>query len=91
MTASTTSPAPAIRELIAELARTEDDLRGCRDAAGPRERSVRRRQDEIVGELRSRRVGSASEGSPGQSPRVCFARPTIRGSGAKTTSVSLSA
>ena len=91
MTASTFSPTPAIRELIAELARTEDALRGCRNAAGPRERSVRRRQEEIVGELRSRRVGSASEGSPGQSPRVSFARPTIRGSGAKTTSVSLSA
>jgi hypothetical protein len=91
MTASTTSPTPAIRELIAELARTEDALRGCRDAAGPRERSVRRRQEEIVGELRSHRVGSPPEGSAGQSPRVCFARPTIRGSGAKTTSVSLSA
>ena len=91
MTASTNSPTPAIRELIAELARTEDALRGCRDAAGPRERSVRRRQREIVGELRSRPVAAASEGSPGQSPTVFFARPTTRGSGAKTTSVSLSA
>ena len=44
---------PSIRDLIAELADTEDVLRGCR-AAGPRERSARRRQGEIVTELRRR-------------------------------------
>ena len=45
---------PTIRDLIAELAETEDVLRGCRDAAGTRERSMRRRQGEIVTELRRR-------------------------------------
>ena len=45
----------SIRDLIAELAGTEDVLRGGRGAAGPRERSARRRQGEIVTELRSRR------------------------------------
>ena len=50
-----TTQQPSIRDLIAELADTEDVLRGCRGAAGARERSVRRRQGEIVTELRSRR------------------------------------
>ena len=50
-----TTQQPSIRDLIAELADTEDVLRGCRGPAGPRERSVRRRQGRIVSELRSRR------------------------------------
>src|SRR4051812_11126347 len=45
---------PTIRDLIAELAETEDVLRGCRDTAGARERSTRRRQGQIVTELRRR-------------------------------------
>jgi hypothetical protein len=45
---------PSIRALIAELAATEDELRGCRAAAGPRERSARRRQGELVTQLRRR-------------------------------------
>jgi hypothetical protein len=48
-----TTQRPSIRDLIAELADTEDVLRGCR-ATGPRERSARRRQGEIVTELRRR-------------------------------------
>jgi hypothetical protein len=48
-----TTQHPSIRDLIAELADTEDVLRGCR-ATGPRERSARRRQGEIVIELRRR-------------------------------------
>jgi len=55
-----TTQHPSIRDLIAELADTEDVLRGCR-AAGPRERSARRRQGEIVIELR-RRHGYAQLG-----------------------------
>jgi hypothetical protein len=51
---------PTIRDLIAELAETEDVLRGCRDAAGPRERSTRRRQGEIVTELRRRHARTAA-------------------------------
>ena len=34
-----TTQQPSIRDLIAELADTEDVLRGCRGPAGPRERS----------------------------------------------------
>jgi hypothetical protein len=48
-----TTERPSIRDLIAELADTEDVLRGCR-ATGARERSARRRQGEILTELRSR-------------------------------------
>ena len=51
---------PTIRDLIAELAETEDVLRGCRDAAGARERSTRRRQGEIVTELRRRHARVAA-------------------------------
>ena len=51
---------PTIRDLIAELAETEDALRGCRDAAGARERSTRRRQGEIVTELRRRHARVAA-------------------------------
>jgi hypothetical protein len=53
-----TTRQPSIRDLIAQLADTEDVLRGCR-GAGPRERSVRRRQGEIVAQLRSRHAVSA--------------------------------
>ena len=53
-----TTRQPSIRDLIAQLADTEDVLRGCR-ATGPRERSVRRRQGEIVAQLRSRHAVSA--------------------------------
>ncbi len=49
-----TTERPSIRDLIAELADTEDVLRGCRRPAGPRERTARRRQGQIVTELRSR-------------------------------------
>jgi hypothetical protein len=49
-----TTQQPSIRTLIAELAATEDELRGCRVPAGPRERSARRRQGELVSELRRR-------------------------------------
>ena len=51
---ATTQQQPSIRDLIAELADTEDELRGCRAPAGPRERSARRRQGELVTELRRR-------------------------------------
>ena len=50
-----TTPQPSIRDLIAELADTEDVLRGCRVPGGQRERSARRRQTRIVTELRTRR------------------------------------
>ncbi len=56
-----TTQQPSIRTLIAELAATEDVLRGCRAPAGPRERSARRRQDELVAELR-RRHGKCGAG-----------------------------
>lgn len=51
-------PAPTVRELIAELARTEDALRQTR-ALGVSERDLRlvRRQAAVVRELRRRRVG----------------------------------
>lgn len=49
-----TTQRPSIRDLIAELADTEDVLRGCRGPAGARERTARRRQGQIVTELRSR-------------------------------------
>lgn len=49
-----TTEHPTIRDLIAELADTEDVLRGCRVPTGPRERTVRRRQAELVAQLRSR-------------------------------------
>jgi hypothetical protein len=49
-----TTQRPSIRDLIAELADTEDVLRGCRGPAGPRERTARRRQGRIVSELRNR-------------------------------------
>jgi hypothetical protein len=49
-----TTQRPSIRDLIAELADTEDVLRGCRGPAGSRERTARRRQGQIVTELRSR-------------------------------------
>ncbi len=49
-----TTQRPSIRDLIAELADTEDVLRGCRAPTGARERSARRRQGEIVTELRRR-------------------------------------
>ncbi len=48
-----TTQHPSIRDLIAELADTEDVLRGCR-TAGPRERSARRRQGELLTELHRR-------------------------------------
>ena len=51
---------PTIRDLIAELAETEDVLRGCLDAAGARERSTRRRQGEIDTELRRRHARTAA-------------------------------
>jgi hypothetical protein len=51
----TTTP-PSVRDLIAELAATEDDLREHRRAPRPRDHAVRRRQDQIVVELRRRRV-----------------------------------
>jgi len=51
---------PTIRELIAELAETEEVLRGCGDAAGGRERSTRRRQGEILAELRRRHARVAA-------------------------------
>ena len=51
---------PTIRDLIAELAETEDVLRGCRDAADARERTTRRRQGEIVTELRRRHARVAA-------------------------------
>ena len=49
-----TTQHPSIRDLIAELAETEDVLRGARAPTGPRERSARRRQGELVSELRRR-------------------------------------
>jgi len=49
-----TTQRPSIRDLIAELAETEDVLRGARAPTGPRERSARRRQGELVSELRRR-------------------------------------
>lgn len=55
----TTTQRPSIRDLIAELADTEDLLRGCGVPAGPRERSARRRQSRIVYELRSRHCTSS--------------------------------
>ncbi len=50
----------SVRELIAELAATEDDLREAR-ACGPTELSIAaaRRQVGIVRELRRRRVGGS--------------------------------
>ena len=46
-----------IRDLIAELAVTEDLLRGCRaDSPAAGHRAARVRQAEIVGELRRRPV-----------------------------------
>jgi hypothetical protein len=53
---TTRQPTP-IRELIAELAATEDVLRGCR-AGSPsaRHRAARLRQGQIVTELRRRPV-----------------------------------
>jgi hypothetical protein len=53
-----TTQQPSIRSLIAELASTEDVLRGCRAPAGARERSTRRRQAELVVELRTRHARS---------------------------------
>jgi hypothetical protein len=53
-----TTQQPSIRTLIAELAATEDVLRGCRAPAGSRERSARRRQSELVTELRRRHASS---------------------------------
>jgi hypothetical protein len=55
-----TTVQPSIRTLIADLADTEDVLRGCRAPAGPRERSVRRRQQELLTELRRRHAHSFS-------------------------------
>ncbi|MFL6080008.1 MAG: hypothetical protein ACJ714_08775 [Ornithinibacter sp.] len=56
-----TTQQPSIRDLIAELADTEDVLRGCRVPAGPLERSARRRQGELVTELRRRHGECAAE------------------------------
>ena len=46
---------PSVRDLIAELAATEDVLREHRRTAGGPDLAVRHRQREIVGELRRRR------------------------------------
>lgn len=54
----TTSTGPSVRELIAELARTEDALRDGPAAGSSLERGrVARRQAGIVRELRRRRPG----------------------------------
>jgi hypothetical protein len=51
----TTKQPTSIRELIAELADTEDVLRGCRaEAPTARHRAARLRQGQIVMELRRR-------------------------------------
>jgi hypothetical protein len=55
-----TTQQPSIRDLIAELADTEDVLRGCRGPAGARERTARRRQGQIVTELRSRHADATA-------------------------------
>lgn len=60
MDTATTTPTATIRELIAELATTEDAVRASREAPGTdraerRERALRR-QASIVRELRRRRV-----------------------------------
>ncbi|HEU5241979.1 MAG TPA: hypothetical protein VFU25_08195 [Ornithinibacter sp.] len=53
---TTQQPTP-IRQLIAELADTEDVLRGCRaDSPSATHRAARRRQGQIVRELRRRPV-----------------------------------
>lgn len=53
-----TTPAthPTVRDLIAELAATEDVLREHRRRPAPTDRAVRHRQGEIVSELRRRHV-----------------------------------
>lgn len=57
---ATTAHAPmstltSIRELIAELARTEDQLRGClAGGSSPGQRAARRRQDTILTALHHR-------------------------------------
>ena len=53
----TTKQPTSIRQLIAELADTEDVLRGCRaDSPSATHRAARRRQGQIVRELRRRPV-----------------------------------
>ena len=47
---------PSVRDLIAELAATEDVLREHRRTSGTSDLAVRHRQREIVGELRRRRT-----------------------------------
>jgi hypothetical protein len=47
---------PSVRDLIAELAATEDVLREHRRTSGSSDLAVRHRQREIVGELRRRRT-----------------------------------
>ena len=53
-----TTPAThqTVRDLIAELAATEDVLRERRRRPAPTDRAVRHRQGEIVSELRRRHV-----------------------------------
>ena len=50
-----TTTRPSVRDLIAELAATEDVLREHRRTAGTGDPEVRHRQREIVTELRRRR------------------------------------
>ncbi len=50
----TTTP-PTVRDLIAELAATEDVLRAPGHGTLPADRAVRHRQRELVSELRRRR------------------------------------
>ncbi|WP_392543620.1 hypothetical protein [Oryzobacter telluris] len=50
-----TTTRPTVRDLIAELAATEDVLRGHRRGATSTDQAVRHRQREIVVELRRRR------------------------------------
>ena len=56
-TTAAPSPDPTVRELIAQLAAAEDDLRECRRPGATRQReAVLRRQAHIVTELRRRRT-----------------------------------
>jgi hypothetical protein len=55
-----TTQRPSIRGVIAGRADTEDVLRGCRGPAGARERTARRRQGQIVTELRSRHADATA-------------------------------
>ncbi|MEO7421283.1 MAG: hypothetical protein ABIU87_02680 [Ornithinibacter sp.] len=54
-TAHAPTTATPVRELIAELARTEDQLRGCRRSGStPGQRAARRRQGQILDVLHHR-------------------------------------